>query len=231
MFQFLLLSDGPSRIEWGLNRKSACAVCTNGVYAALCDPSRLNLPRMGKMYSSPALHAAIVRLWMNYSAAIGITPIELPTACLAIRKTLSTPCRKALLKRSRILHGFERRSSFKTWLLRVVSNAALDLGRQRRRREKLSVEASNRATSESGRTPEHSDPCREAEESDLRTAVAEALMMLPESQRRTFILHVDGGMSYREVADTMGISIGTVMSRLFYARQKLRGILASRVQA
>ena len=129
------------------------------------------------------------------------------------------------------LHGFERRSSFKTWLLRVVSNAALDLGRQRRRREKLSVEASNRATSESGRTPEHSDPCREAEESDLRTAVAEALMMLPESQRRTFILHVDGGMSYREVADTMGISIGTVMSRLFYARQKLRGILASRVQA
>jgi len=129
------------------------------------------------------------------------------------------------------LHGFERRSSFKTWLLRVVSNAALDLGRQRRRRERLSVEASNRATSESGQTPEHSDPCREAEESDLRSAVAEALMMLPESQRRTFILHVDGGMSYREVADTMGISIGTVMSRLFYARQKLRGILASRVQA
>lgn len=129
------------------------------------------------------------------------------------------------------LHGFEQRSSFKTWLLRVVSNAALDLGRHRRRREKLSADASNRATSESGRTPEHSDPCREAEESDLRSAVADALMMLPESQRRTFILHVDGGMSYREVADTMGISIGTVMSRLFYARQKLRGILASRVQA
>lgn len=129
------------------------------------------------------------------------------------------------------VHGFERRSSFKTWLLRVVSNAALDLGRQRRRREKLSADASDRATSESGATPEHTDPCREAEESDLRTAVAEALMMLPESQRRTFVLHVDGGMSYREVADTMGISVGTVMSRLFYARQKLRGILASRVQA
>lgn len=128
------------------------------------------------------------------------------------------------------LHGFERRSSFKTWLLRVVSNAALDLGRQRRRRERLSLEASNRATAEAGQTPEYSDPAREAEESDLRGAVAEALMMLPESQRRTFILHVDGGMSYREVADTMGISIGTVMSRLFYARQKLRGILASRVQ-
>src|SRR5437879_5032779 len=39
------------------------------------------------------------------------------------------------------LHGFQGRSSFKTWLLRVVSNAALDLGRQRGRREVLSLEA------------------------------------------------------------------------------------------
>src|SRR5437763_11254644 len=39
------------------------------------------------------------------------------------------------------LHGFQGRSSFKTWLLRVVSNAALDLGRQRGRRETLSLDA------------------------------------------------------------------------------------------
>ena len=42
---------------------------------------------------------------------------------------------------------------------------------------------------------------------------------------------MDGGLSYREVAEAMGISIGTVMSRLFYARQKLKGMLAARVQA
>ncbi len=129
------------------------------------------------------------------------------------------------------LNGFQSRSSFKTWLLRVVSNAALDLGRQRRRRDELYLVATERAILEGGTTPEHADPCREAEESDLRQAVAEALGHLPESQRRTFVLHVDGGLSYREVADAMGISIGTVMSRLFYARQKLKGLLATRVEA
>src|SRR5436190_510069 len=81
-----------------------------------------------------------------------------------------------------------------------------------------------------GATPDHLDPGREAEEADLRRALAEALRVLPEAQRRTFVLHVDGGLSYREVADAMGISIGTVMSRLFYARQKLKGMLAARVQ-
>jgi len=128
------------------------------------------------------------------------------------------------------LGRFERRCSFKTWLLRVVSNAALDLGRQRRRRDELSAAVSERASLDGGVTPDHLDPGREAEEADLRRALAEALRQLPEAQRRTFVLHVDGGLSYREVADAMGISIGTVMSRLFYARQKLKGILAARVQ-
>jgi RNA polymerase sigma-70 factor (ECF subfamily) len=128
------------------------------------------------------------------------------------------------------LPGFEGRASFKTWLLRVVSNAALDLGRQRRRRDELSALVTERIGPDGGTTPDHLDPMREAEEADLRTALADALRQLPEAQRRTFVLHVDGGLSYREVADAMGISIGTVMSRLFYARQKLKGMLAARVQ-
>jgi RNA polymerase sigma-70 factor, ECF subfamily len=127
------------------------------------------------------------------------------------------------------LGRFEGRCSFKTWLLRVVSNAALDLGRQRRRRDELSAAVTERAVLDGGVTPDHLDPGREAEESDLRRALAEALRELPEAQRRTFVLHVDGGLSYREVAEAMGISIGTVMSRLFYARQKLKGMLAARV--
>jgi RNA polymerase sigma-70 factor, ECF subfamily len=129
------------------------------------------------------------------------------------------------------LRGFEHRCSFKTWLLRVVSNASLDFGRQRRRRDQLAAIVTERAGPDYGTTPEHTDPEREAEGSDLREAVSAALMTLPESQRRTFVLHVDGGLSYREVAEAMGISIGTVMSRLFYARQKLKGLLAARVQA
>ena len=54
----------------------------------------------------------------------------------------------------------------------------------------------------------------------------QALETLPEAQKRTFVLHAEAELSYREVAEVLGISIGTVMSRLFYARQKLRAYLA-----
>ncbi len=51
------------------------------------------------------------------------------------------------------------------------------------------------------------------------------LAQLPTAQRQTFVLHAEAELSYREVADVLGISIGTVMSRLYYARQKLRALL------
>lgn len=125
------------------------------------------------------------------------------------------------------LDGFEGRSSFKTWLLRVVSNAALDLGRQRSRRDQLHKDELHNDPEREPQSPPD-DPGRELERSDLRLMLLKALAKLPEAQRRTFVLHVDGEMSYREVAETLKISIGTVMSRLFYARQKLRALLAER---
>jgi RNA polymerase sigma-70 factor (ECF subfamily) len=119
------------------------------------------------------------------------------------------------------LGSFQGRSSFKTWLLRVVSNAALDMGRQRGRRETLSLGAAE--VGDGPTVPDRSD--QGLEQADLRRLLDRALASLPEAQRRTFVLHADGGLSYREVADALGISIGTVMSRLFYARQKLRAFL------
>ena len=123
------------------------------------------------------------------------------------------------------LSGFEGRSSFKTWLLRVVSNAALDLGRQRGRREAQSLEAA----ASGDELPEQLLSSEEAwaglEQADLRVALDRALAGLSDAQRQTFVLYADAGLSYREVADALGISIGTVMSRLYYARQKLRAFL------
>ena len=126
------------------------------------------------------------------------------------------------------LDGFEQRSSFKTWLLRIVSNASLDLGRQRSRRETVRLDSPDAPELESISAAASIDPIQEVER-DLRQALDAALADLPENQHRTFVLHVDGGLSYREVAEVMKISIGTVMSRLFYARQKLKGLLASRI--
>ncbi len=128
------------------------------------------------------------------------------------------------------LDSFQGRSSFKTWLLRVVSNAALDLGRQRGRREMLSLDAAPARDSENSQPVVCEDPAQGLERADLRRLLNEALSKLPEAQRQTFVLHADAELSYREVAEVLGISIGTVMSRLYYARQKLRAYLAERIK-
>jgi RNA polymerase sigma-70 factor (ECF subfamily) len=127
------------------------------------------------------------------------------------------------------LRSFQGRSSFKTWLLRVVSNAALDLGRQRGRREILSLETPEAADGDWHQPMTADDPALGLERADLRQLLDQALAALPAAQRRTFVLHAEAELSYREVADVMGISIGTVMSRLYYARQKLRAYLARRL--
>jgi RNA polymerase sigma-70 factor (ECF subfamily) len=135
---------------------------------------------------------------------------------------------EAFVKALTNLERFRGLSSFKTWLLRIVSNAALDVGRHRRRQARTP------------QAPRHDPPDRfgpadlpapeaELHRADLREKIDTALARLPDPQRQTFVLHVEAGLSYREVADALGISIGTVMSRLFYARQKLKALLADQV--
>jgi RNA polymerase sigma-70 factor (ECF subfamily) len=125
------------------------------------------------------------------------------------------------------LHRFRGNSSFKTWLLRIVCNAALDLGRQRKR-DGWNDRDARPATRDGTEADDRPVPGADLERADLRAVIEDALARLPASQRQTFVLHVDGELSYREVAEAMGISIGTVMSRLFYARQKLKVLLADR---
>jgi RNA polymerase sigma-70 factor (ECF subfamily) len=137
---------------------------------------------------------------------------------------------EAFVKALTHLQSFQGRSTFKTWLMRVVSNAALDLGRQRGRRELVTLEGAP-AEGNGGPPSAVVDPARGLEQADLRRLLQQALQSLPEAQRRTFVLHADGGLSYREVAEVLGISIGTVMSRLYYARQRLRAYLVQRLPA
>lgn len=125
------------------------------------------------------------------------------------------------------LGRFGGRSSFKTWLLRIVSNAALDLGRSRRRRTaRFANQADDLPTVADHRAGDADSGLNRA---DLREVLSHALNQLPAAQRQTFVLHVDGGLSYQEVADALGIAVGTVMSRLFYARQRLKESLAQHV--
>lgn len=127
------------------------------------------------------------------------------------------------------LNRFRGQSSFKTWLLRVVSNAALDLGRDRKREARIPQAPTDDSPDRFG-AAELPAPDNELAREDLRQRINEALARLPETQRQTFVLHVDGGLTYREIATALNISIGTVMSRLYYARQKLKLLLADEVQ-
>jgi RNA polymerase sigma-70 factor, ECF subfamily len=135
---------------------------------------------------------------------------------------------EAFVKALTHLHGFQGRSSFKTWLLRVVSNAAFDLGRQRARRETVGLDG----LQVGDKMPSHllttDNVARGLERADLRNQLERALASLSPVQRQTFVLYADGDLSYREIAEVMETSIGTVMSRLFYARQKLRNYLNER---
>jgi RNA polymerase sigma-70 factor (ECF subfamily) len=135
----------------------------------------------------------------------------------------------AFVKALTHLDRFRGNSSFKTWLLRIVSNAALDVGRHRKRDARVPQAPRDDPPDRYG-PADLPPPDAELDRADLRRRIDAALARLPDTQRQTFVLHVDGRLSYREVADSLGISIGTVMSRLFYARQKLKVLLADQVQ-
>src|SRR3984893_14911978 len=83
------------------------------------------------------------------------------------------------------LHGFQGRSSFKTWLLRVVSNAALDLGRQRGRREYVSLDALEANEQDTGLLARMEEPGGWLEQEDTRRQLQAALRKLSEAHRRT----------------------------------------------
>lgn len=126
------------------------------------------------------------------------------------------------------IQTFRGQAAFRTWLYRIVTHAALDYRRWRalRTTESLDAEAASEpaATGPSQRTPQE-----EAAERDLRQAIDGALANISEKNRAALVLFALEGMSYKEVADVLGISVGTVMSRIFNARQRLRELLASEI--
>lgn len=134
---------------------------------------------------------------------------------------------EALIKAYRGLRKFESRSSFYTWLYRIVVNLALD----RRRREKrapmtewddsVAQEIEPRAVA-----PVTGNPETSSRRHEIRTIVAEGVQLLPDGQREVLLLREVEGLSYEEIAQTMGISKGTVMSRLHYARKKMVAYLS-----
>lgn len=132
----------------------------------------------------------------------------------------------AFIKAFERLADFQREAGFKTWLLRIVSNRALDLLRSRKVRRAAAFDTGDdeqRIDPPSNRVEDVAG--HGLEQRELAVRIASAVASLPEDQRSVFTLYASGELTYGEIAETLGIPIGTVMSRLFHARRKLHGLL------
>jgi RNA polymerase sigma-70 factor (ECF subfamily) len=125
---------------------------------------------------------------------------------------------EAMLKAFSALADFDGRSGFRTWLLRIVTNTAYDWGRRRKRRP--IGRGGDEATNYEPASEE--DPSRRIHQQELRRELDQALNRLSSTLRETFILFAEIGLSYKEIAETQGVPIGTVMSRIHAAREKLQ---------
>lgn len=122
-----------------------------------------------------------------------------------------------------------RGGSFRSWLTRIAVNTCYDILRARKRRPTVSLDANLSSDDETeytfdppdaGETPEQFLQRRE-----LSDALQKAIFMLPEDQRIIVILSDVQGMSYQEIVEATGSTLGTVKSRLSRGRTKLRDIL------
>lgn len=126
------------------------------------------------------------------------------------------------------LKQFQGDSSFVTWMTRIVINLCLDQMRKQKRHRTESIELMEE---ESGGVERQMpvvsvNPTEGLERGELRQRIDKALAQLSVQHRTVLILHEFEDLEYKEIARKMECSIGTVMSRLFYARRKMAHLLA-----
>jgi RNA polymerase sigma-70 factor (ECF subfamily) len=125
------------------------------------------------------------------------------------------------------MQAFRGQSSFRTWLYRIVTHASLDYRRWRALRTAESLDGES--APDPGPDQGQRSPQDEAADRDLYAAIEQALANISEKNRAALVLFAIEGLSYKEIADVLGISVGTVMSRIFNARQRLKELLASEI--
>ena len=133
---------------------------------------------------------------------------------------------EAFIRVHRSIKGFKGESKFSTWIYRIVSNLCVDFNRKQKRIKQVPLEGTDedepfRITI----TDSRFEPERNLERSEVLSAINRALTTLSDEHREIFILRELNGLSYVEIAETKMIEVGTVKSRLFRAREKLRDAL------
>lgn len=135
---------------------------------------------------------------------------------------------EAWVKAWQRLKQFQGEASFTTWMTRITINLCLDHLRQRKRQKTDSLDAlaEDAGGVERYMPPITVNPTERLERAELRSRIDAAMEQLSESHRTVLVLNEFEQMDYKQIAKVMGCSIGTVMSRLFYARRRLAALLA-----
>ena len=119
-----------------------------------------------------------------------------------------------------------RGGSFKAWILRIVTNACYDQLRRKQRRPTESLDDLEIDADYVGYLRDGADLPDEAyERRELNQAIQSGILSLPMDQRTVLVLSDMQGLSYQEIAEATGLSLGTVKSRLSRGRAKLRDYL------
>ncbi len=115
--------------------------------------------------------------------------------------------------------------SFYTWLYTILRRLCFNFLRDRKAQSQKLAEAGGWLAEEARAKVAAQSPVRAAELAELRSRLAGAIEQLPDRQREVLVLKEFEGLRYREIAELLGIPIGTVMSRLYAARRQLAGRL------
>lgn len=136
---------------------------------------------------------------------------------------------EAFIKAYQALKSFKGGSSFYTWVYRIAVNKTINFLKQRKHRSQMSL---NDLDFNVEHDPDlvalisDKTPRRDVNLTELQEKLNEAMQKLSEQHRLVVTLHDVQGLSHEEIAKIMDCNIGTVRSRLFYARQQLQAYLS-----
>lgn len=161
-----------------------------------------------------------------------VTKYEKTVYNLALRMTgnaedAADMTQETFLKAYRSLKNFRGESKFSVWLYRITSNVCLDFLRSKSRRAETSLTVEN----DEGEEEELAVPDLSANPEDkllsslTREAIVRGLETLSPEQREILLLREINGLSYDEIAKTLGIELSTVKTRIFRARKRLAAFL------
>ena len=117
---------------------------------------------------------------------------------------------------------FHPQSSLRNWLYRIAVNAALDV--LRRKPEETLEDEAVQMIPDQAMSPETA-----LIEKERVAMLQQAMQSLPDAARAVLVLREYGGLSYQEIASVLDVPVGTVMSRLNYARNRLRDLLKAQM--